>query len=259
MEVTNDFYVYMYCKPDGIPFYVGKGKEDRWEHHVKQAKKQRTTDSNKLKINTIRKILKQGQEPLIKFIDINLSEDQAFELEEFMIGWIGRLDLGTGTLTNMTNGGEGLSGLVRDLSGKNNPNYGNTGEKCVWWGRNHTEETKKKMSEAQKGRILSEEHKAKMRKPKSEDGRANIAKARIESNYRPSDETKRKTSEALKGRPSPRKGKTWTDEQRLKMSEQRKGLLKPKKTCPHCNRAVAINTYNRWHGDNCKENNKDVS
>ncbi len=134
MEVTDDFYVYMYCKPDGTPFYIGKGKEDRWEHHIKQAKKQRTTDSNKLKINTIRKILKQGQEPLIKFIDTDLSEDQAFELEQFMIGWIGRFDLGTGTLTNMTNGGEGSVGRIvtekerkeRSIrsSGKNNPNYG---------------------------------------------------------------------------------------------------------------------------------------
>ena len=134
MESADDFYVYMYCKPNGTPFYVGKGKEDRWEYHIKQAKKQRTTDGNKLKINTIRKILKQGNEPLIKFIDTDLSEEQAFELEEFLISEIGRIDLGTGTLTNLTNGGEGSTGTIvsqetrskrsLSMSGENNPNFG---------------------------------------------------------------------------------------------------------------------------------------
>lgn len=252
--MENIYYVYLYVKPDGTPFYIGKGKEDRYLYHLQEAKKSRTKDSNKLKINTIRKILKQGLEPQIRFIDTDLSEEQAFELEEFLIKEIGRIDLGTGTLTNLTNGGEGLSGLIRDISGENNPNHGNTGDKSAWWGRKHSEETKEKMRLAQLGRVITEEHKQKMRKPKSEQGRANIAKARLESDYRSSEETKHKLSESLKGRPSPMKGKSWTDEQRQRMSDQRKGLPKPKKLCPHCNREVAINTYNRWHGDNCKEN-----
>ena len=79
-EVDCNYYVYLYLKPDGTPFYVGKGKDDRWKHHLNEAKKDNTTDRNNLKLNTIRKILKQGQEPIVKFVDSNISEEQAFEL-----------------------------------------------------------------------------------------------------------------------------------------------------------------------------------
>jgi hypothetical protein len=255
----GEFYVYMYCKVVGTPFYVGKGKDDRHLYHLQEAKKENTKDPNNLKINTIRKILKSGNEPIVKFIDTDLSEEQAFELEEFLISEIGRVDVGTGTLTNLTNGGEGLSGLVRDLSGENNPNYGNTGELCAWWGRKHTEETKLKMSAWQKGIPKSEEAKKNMRKPKSEEGRANIAKARRESNYRPSEETKRKLSEVSRGRPSPLKGRTLTEEHKQRISKQSAGKPKPKKKCPHCGKEVAVNTYYRWHDDNCKEKLDNVS
>lgn len=211
--MQNIYYVYLYIKPDGTVFYVGKGREDRYLHHLLEAKKSKSKDSNKLKISTIRKILRQGLEPEIKFVDSNLSEEQAFELEEFLISEIDRIDLGTGTLTNMTNGGEGCRGqIISDerkeqlrvqMTGEGNPNYGNTGEKCIWWGRKHTEETKEKLRLAQLGRVMTEEHKQ-------------------------------------------------------RMSDQRKGLPKRKKLCPHCNREVAVNTYNRWHGNNCKEK-QDVS
>jgi len=91
-----------------------------------------------------------------------------------------------------------------------------------------------------------------MRKPKSEEGRANIAKARLTTAYRPSEETKRKTSEALLGRPSPMKGRKQSEESKAKMSAWRKGRTKPKVECVHCNQLVAVNTAKRWHFDNCK-------
>lgn len=44
-----------------------------------------------------------------------------------------------------------------DSSGKNNPNYGKVGELSYWYGRKHTEETKRKMSEtASDGRNAGE-------------------------------------------------------------------------------------------------------
>lgn len=251
--LNNNYYVYAYMNLNNLPFYIGKGKEDRAAYHILEASKPNKKHSNKHKLNTIRDILTKNGEVVIKYIDTNLTEKLAFELECFLIELLGRRDNKTGILTNLTDGGEGLTGLERNLSGEKNPNYGKRGEKAIWWGKVHSEETKRKQSESQKGKILSEAHKLAMRKPKSEQGRLNIAKARLETSYRPSEETKRKTSEALKGRVSPMKGKKMSDEFKATVSKRFLGVPKKKVECPNCHNSVAIHTANRWHFDNCKE------
>lgn len=228
--MTGEFYVYGYFDAQsGAPFYIGKGKGARLHHHLKEAANPNTKDKNNHKIRKIRKHICCGVDPVIKIIDRNLSESVAFELEEFLINEIGRADLGKGPLTNMSNGGEGLVGLVRDMSGDKNPNYGKRGEKSIWWGKSHTEETKEKIRLSQVGKILSEDHKLAMRKPKSEAGRAAIALARTTSSYRPSEETKKKLSLATKGVP------------------------KIKTACVYCGTMCAPHVLHRWHMDNCKE------
>jgi hypothetical protein len=56
-------------------------------------------------------------------------------------------------------------------------------------------------------------------------------------------------------------GKHHTKESKQKMKDAKKGKIlnqhlkgikKPRKICPHCNRDIDITNYNRWHGDNCK-------
>jgi len=51
----------------------------------------------------------------------------------------------------------------KNRSGKNNPNYGKTGNKSFWYGKSHTEETKKKISKSHIGIKPSAESKYKMR------------------------------------------------------------------------------------------------
>jgi len=99
-------------------------------------------------------------------------------------------------------------------------------------GYKHTEESKKKISEAEKGKSLSEKTKKKIsearkgthyKQPMSEEGRANISEAHKGNHYPkmseahkgkyPSEETRRKLSEAHK---NPSK------ETRIKMSESMK-------------------------------------
>ena len=81
-------------------------------------------------------------------------------------------------------------------------------------GRNHSEETKKKISESLNGVKFSEEHKAKLRKPKSLEARKHLSEACKGRTI--SEETREKLSEKLKGR-------SFSEDTRQKISESLKG------------------------------------
>lgn len=222
----DESYVYMLIDPrSNQPFYVGKGRGNRCRFHLDEAKYY--TKRKSLKLNKIRKLFLLGMEPTIVKVEENVTDAQAIDLEVLLIAEL--RDIGI-PLTNMTDGGDGAQGY------------------------RHPEEYKQRMRELFAGRVVTEEHRLKMCKPKSEAGRENMRKARLAMTYRPSEETKRKTSESLLGRPSPMKGRAQSAEARAKMSEYRKGIPKPKVECPHCFKLIAVNTAKRWHFDNCKEN-----
>ena len=81
------FYTYLWLREDGTPYYVGKGSGNRAfissAHGVH-------------KPVTRERIIVQNFE----------SEEDAFEAEKFLIACYGRLDLSTGCLRNLTDGGE---------------------------------------------------------------------------------------------------------------------------------------------------------
>jgi hypothetical protein len=159
MEVVimlNDkkiYYVYSYSTPDGEIFYIGKGKGNRLYYHLYEAKKEKLKGGrrNYAKIKKIRDILANNQEPIIKKVSQNINEYEALNLEKQLIRKFGRFDIGTGTLLNMTDGGEGISGNI-----------------C-------SQERKLKISLANKGRKFNEETKQHFRVPKSEQGKINIS------------------------------------------------------------------------------------
>jgi group I intron endonuclease len=72
-----------------------------------------------------------------------------------------------------------------------------------------SEETKRRISEGAKGKKRSEETKQKLRKPKTEEHKQNISKAKQNI----SEETKRKISEGKKGKTPNRDYKTWAKQQ----------------------------------------------
>lgn len=88
-----DYYVYAYLREDGSPYYIGKGRKYRAWHHSKNDAISPPKDKSR-----------------IAFIERNLSDIGALALERRMISWYGRIDLGTGTLRNKTDGGDGVSG-----------------------------------------------------------------------------------------------------------------------------------------------------
>lgn len=102
------YFVYAYKDyTSGVPFYVGYGKNKRHLSHLIEAKRKPNPTKGEYKLNKIRKIIRSGYEPIIEIIDSQLTKDQACELEIFLINEIGRLDMNTGPLLNLTAGGDG--------------------------------------------------------------------------------------------------------------------------------------------------------
>ena len=112
------YYIYILKNPiTGLPFYVGVGKRDRKKtgprekSHIGEALNFKNgkvgKHTNKHKLNTILQILDSGKEVDIEIGNRYEDEKLAFDEEIRLIAYYGRRDLGTGILTNMTDGGEG--------------------------------------------------------------------------------------------------------------------------------------------------------
>ncbi|QPX48278.1 hypothetical protein PQC13_gp313 [Synechococcus phage S-SRM01] len=163
---SNIFYTYAYLREDLTPYYIGKGKSYR------AYRKNKNVHPPKDKSRII-------------FLKQNLTEEEAFKHEKYMIAVFGRKDLGTGILHNRTDGGEGTSGNV--LSQDTKDKIGN-----YWRGKKrpgHGEKIRKSQL-GTKRNPLSDEHKSKLR------GRISPQKGKPLS-----DETKQKISQSKKGKP----------------------------------------------------------
>lgn len=144
MKTNNRFYTYAYLREDGTPYYIGKGSGYRISR----------LDGRPCGV--------PKDKSRIIFLKKNLTEEEAFKHEKYMIAVFGRKDLGTGILYNKTNGGDGTSGWIVSDTTKRKIGESNKGKK-------HTEESKEKIRQKTKGKnnfwygkSLSKEHKKKL-------------------------------------------------------------------------------------------------
>ena len=158
--MRTNYYVYALINPKTNKiFYIGKGTGNRCKQHLVDKKEY---CANKRLNGYIRNLIEDKTLPNIIKLHENLDEETSYQYEEKLISFYGRKGIDeNGILLNILE-----SARPPCFSGENHP----------WWGRKHSEETKRKISESKRKNM-------------------NARKGRPQT-----EETKRKISEANKGR-----------------------------------------------------------
>jgi hypothetical protein len=193
------FYIYLHLKPNGDPFYVGKGTLYR------------TKDLNKRNQHHKNIVAKHGAKNVEILIFPRETEQMAFDDE---VKWIQVLREAGYELSNKTNGGEGTSGRILSLESRNKMsasamgNQKGIGNKSRT-GQTNSLETNRKGAISRTGKKrapfskehlanLSDSHKGKKYPPRSAEHRANLSASHIGIIF--SDEHRANLSIAAKAR-----------------------------------------------------------
>lgn len=175
------FYTYAYLREDRTPYYIGKGCGKRayrqLNHNVKTPPKDR-----------------------ILILKNKITNEDAKKHEKYMIAVFGRKNNGTGILRNLTDGGEGVSGLKQTEQSREKMRKPNTKE--------HNDKVRKSI----KQKWENDEY------DKEEWRKRNLGKKQ-------SEETIKKKSESLKKYYKKNK-KVVTEEQKKQISETLKKKYK---------------------------------
>jgi hypothetical protein len=115
------YYIYIYLDPlkpgnysyqdfffNYEPFYVGRGKNNRYKVHIQKYK----LNSKNNKNSRIKNIMGNNLKPIIYFSSTGITFENSLILEKEAILKIGREKLNTGPLTNLTSGGQGVLGMT---------------------------------------------------------------------------------------------------------------------------------------------------
>ncbi len=177
----KQFYTYLHCKPDGTPFYVGKGCGKR-SHDFSHGRNQHHR----------RVVAKYGRKSIGVFIFLCDSEQQAITDEIIQIAQLRKEGY---ELVNYTHGGEGVSGLRHspDSIAK---------MAAAKRGKTASLETRNKMAEAHRGNTycMGTKQSAETRAKRS-------AKMKDRPRGKPTIETLAKLSASHVGQPAWNKGK----------------------------------------------------
>ena len=138
--MKNNKVVYIHRKlSDSTIFYVGIGSEDR---------PYRKSGRSSLWNSTVNK---NGY--YVEVILEGLEWKEACEIETYLIKQFGRKDLRTGYLVNLTEGGDGTVGGKHSEESKKKMSEANKGNTYAL-GNKHSEETRSKMSEDKSKKVI---------------------------------------------------------------------------------------------------------
>lgn len=208
----NEYYVYEWIRHDTLePFYVGKGKNNRCFQYKK----------NRYFKNIINYCNKNNILVSVSILEKDLTEKEAFDIECWYIhNYIFEYGF---NLTNLNLGGEGGNNFIM-MTSEQQEKYRIRMSKSLMGknkGHHHSSETKKKISELNKGRLLGIKNPMYKKSCKdfmtAEDikrWRINIGKA--SSGRKHTEETKIKISNS-------HIGKKYSEESKKKMSQSRIG------------------------------------
>lgn len=164
-------YLYRHIRLDkNEPFYIGIAKND--DSSFTRAYYKYKSKRNKIWLDVVNKTSYE-----IEILFEDLTWEQACQKEIEFIALYGRINLKTGTLANMTKGGDGMVGVVRSEEYKLKLSERQKDGKAHWFGKTFTKDHKEKISASLQGKKVSEE-------------------------------TKNKISDSLKGKNHPQYGKT---------------------------------------------------
>jgi len=169
------FYTYAHCRPDGSIFYIGKGQRKRAWDVVNRSK-------------VWKEYVKKLGNYEVKILSKWQTEKDAFYHEILLISCFKDLKI---ELINVANGGQGASGYKHKEETILKMKEIHSGENNHFFGKLHSEESKKLISETKK----ANPSRPWLGKPRSED-------------------TRRKIAESLRGKP----GKKHTEESKHKIS-----------------------------------------
>jgi hypothetical protein len=197
------FYTYLHCKPDGTPFYVGKGADRYVVGHGTDQRSRSKKNRSRYHRNVT---AKYGWENVLVYVFPCVSEAQALADE---VQQIAQLRREGHVLCNLTAGGEGCSGMevtvetrlkiAAALQGKKRP------PRSAEWAA--------KIAAANKGQVPSPQTQLAATKAKqSPEFRAH--QAEMKRGKLASAETKAKMSAAKTGKSVSHKGKPWSEARR---------------------------------------------
>lgn len=229
------FYAYEHTRNDtGAVFYVGKGRG------------RRAGAAYNRNIHWHRVVAKAGGFG-VRMIADAVDEELALLAEIERIDQLRKIGV---KLCNLTDGGEGTSGVFPSEETRRKMSAARSGAKHPNFGKPMSEATKQKIRAANTGKTLSAEARAKVSAATL--GRKESAETRLKKSIalsgrigpKQSAESRLKRSLALKGKPK-------SETMRKRLSEARRGKVQPKLTCPHCNKLGGAPNMKRWHFDNC--------